>query len=192
MSISKSQLDALNLGLLDNIGQANSPDLGEGTILEQAMMNIARQLSDDLKKSARTKGVVATRSLIQSIAPTPAITTVGRVEVTIVMDKEWRFANYGRKKGKRPPIKSIEDWITAKGIPVRTSRSQPGQSVLDMRRSMAFAIARKIGSRGTIKRFQYKGSKFVESVMTKENIRIIAQHLAELQGKKIELYFKYG
>lgn len=188
MSISKSQLDALNLGLLDNIGEPNSPDLNEGTVLEKALMNIAQQISDDLKAEARKKGVTASRSLIQSIKPQPSLTSPTAVEVSIVMEDHWRFANYGRRRGKRPPIKSIEEWITEKGL-IKAGRDKSGRTPLEQRKSMAFAIAAKIGAKGTIKRFQYKGSKFIEAVLTKENVRKIAEHLGRLQGRKIELYF---
>ena len=190
MSIEKSQLDALNRGLLDAIGEAQSPDLDEGTVLERALQNIAKVLVEDLRNSATKKGVVATQTLRSSIAPTPSIQSTDAVEVSIVMDKQWRWAEYGRRKGKGPPIKAIEEWITAKGIPIRIDKTQSGQSVLDARRSLAFKIARKIKSKGTIKRFRYKGSRFIASVMTKENVRKISEHLAEMAGKKIELYFK--
>lgn len=189
MSISKSQLDAINSGILDTLGEPNTPDLNEGNVLERALMNIAQKLSDDLKAEARKKGVTASRSLIQSIKPIPSQTSASAVEVSIVMEDHWRYANYGRKRGKRPPIKSIEEWITEKGL-IKAGRDRSGRTPLQQRRSLAFAIAAKIGSKGTIKRFQYKGSKFIESVLTRENVKRIAEHLAELQGRKIELYFE--
>lgn len=189
MSISKSQLDAINSGVLDTLGDPNNPEF-TGTPMETALFNIAQKLVEDLRKSATAKNVVATKRLRSSIDPTPATSSGNTVEVSIVMEDHWKYAEYGRKKGKRPPIQAIEDWITAKGIPVRRSKGQSSQSVIDARKSLAFAIAKKIGARGTIKRFQYKGSNFIKSVMTRENIKIISQHLAELQGQKIRLYFK--
>ena len=190
MSISKSQLNALNSGVLESFGEIESPDINEGVALEKVLFNIAKRLVEDLRDSATKKGVVATKTLRSSIAPTPAHSSGDTVEVSIGMDKQWRWAEKGRHRGKRPPIKAIEEWITSKGIPVRQSRIQSGNSVLAARKSLAFAIAKKIGSKGTIKRFQYKGSAFIKSVLTDANMRIISEHLAELQGQKIRLYFR--
>jgi hypothetical protein len=187
MSISKSQLTALNSGVLESFGELESPDINEGVALERVLFNIAKRLTEDLRDSATKKGVVATKTLRSSIAPTPAFTNGDTVEVGIVMDKQWRYAEKGRRPGKRPPIKPIEEWITSKGIKLNPAK---GQSTLEARHSLAIAISKKIGKKGTIKRFQYKGSGFIKSVLSKANMEIIAEHLAELQGQKIRLYFK--
>lgn len=187
MSISKSQLDALNSGVLEQIGELDSPDINEGVALEKVLFNIAKKLTEDLRDSATKKGVVATKTLRSSIAPTPAHTNGNIVEVAIVMDKQWRWAEKGRKPGKMPPIKALEKYITAKGIRLNPAK---GQSTLEARHSLAYAFAIKIAKKGTIKRFQYRGSGFIKSVLSKANMEIIAEHLAELQGQKIRLYFK--
>lgn len=189
MSINKNQLDALNRGLFDSIGEEDSPDLATGSTLEEAMFNIAKQISEDLRDSATAKGVVATKQLRSSIDPTKARWNGNAIEVAVVMKKEWRWAEYGRGKGKRPPIAAIEEWITRKGIPVRQNKGQSRETVLNMRHSMAIAIAKKIAKLGTIKRFQYKGSRFIREVLTVEAMNQIAKHLSELQGRKIQLYF---
>jgi hypothetical protein len=87
-----------------------------------------------------------------------------------------------------PSIKSIEEWITAKGIPVRRSRGQSKQSVLDRRHSMAIAIAKKIYLKGTIKRFGYKGSDFIKEVLTDQNLQVISDIIAEKYGMKLAIY----
>src|SRR5689334_20721081 len=124
MSISKAQLDAINSGVLENMGTLESPDLNEGTALEQAMYNIAVRLTEDLRKSATSKSVLATKTLRSSIDPTQATKSGDTVEVAIVMEDHWRYAEYGRRRGRIPPISAIEQWITAKGIPVRKSKGQ--------------------------------------------------------------------
>jgi hypothetical protein len=53
---------------------------------------------------------------------------------------------------------------------------------------MAIAIAKKIHSRGTIKRFGYKGGNFIGDVLTPANIDAIAQHLGDALGKPITAY----
>jgi hypothetical protein len=189
MSISKSQLDALNKGLLDNIGvSANDPDLKAGNLLEEILQNVAQTLTDALRKEITEKGVTASKSLRSSVNPSNAVTVADGVQVQIVMADYYGWVEEGRRKGKRPPIKSIEEWITAKGIQVRQSNSEGTQSVLDRRRSMAYAIASKIAKKGTIKRFGYKGANFIKDVLTPQNIEAIAQHLSDMAGRKIELY----
>lgn len=196
MSISKSQLDALNSGVLETIGSLDTPDLAEGVGMEKILFNIAQILVKDLRESATKKGVVATKRLRSSIAPTPAHTSGNIVEVAIVMDKHWKRAEKGRPPGKSPmkkigkswiAFKEIRDWITAKGIKLDVKK---GQTTIQARAELALLIARKIGAKGTIKRFQYKGSGFIKSVLTTANQKIIAEHLAEMQGEKIRLYFK--
>lgn len=65
---------------------------------------------------------------------------------------------FGRKPGKFPPIDSIEQWISDKGItadiPVR---------------SLAFLIARKIANEGT-RYFRDGGTDLINSVVTPERI----------------------
>lgn len=189
MSISKSQLDALNRGLLDRFGkQANDPTLNEGGLLGEILQNVATTLNDALRKELTEKQAVATKQLRSSIDSTKAVPIADGVSVSIVMNDYHPYVEEGRKKGKRPPIASIEEWITAKGIQVRQSKEQSTQSVLEARRSLAYAIASKIAKRGTIKRFGYKGANFIKDVLTPQNIEAIAQHLGEMYGRKIELF----
>jgi hypothetical protein len=195
MSISKSQLDALNRGLLDNIGvNANDPDLKAGNLLEEILQNVAQTLTDALRKEITEKGVTASKSLRSSVNPSNAVTVADGVQVHIVMADYWEYVESGRgptKKGNNGGKflwQHIEEWISAKGISVRKSNQQSTQSVLEARRSMAYAIAQKIHKRGTIKRFGYKGANFIKDVLTPQNIEAIAQHLSDMAGRKIELY----
>jgi hypothetical protein len=60
--------------------------------------------------------------------------------------------------------------------------------VLERRKSMAIAIARKIHSKGTIQRFGYKGSNFIADVLTQQNVDTIAQKLSDLTGLRLTAY----
>lgn len=189
MSISKSQLDALNRGLLDRFGkQPNDPTLNEGGLMGEILQNVASVLNEQLRKQLTLKKTIASKQLRSSVDSTNAVPVGDGVSVSIVMADYHPYVEDGRRKGKRPPIASIEEWISAKGIQVRKSKEQSTQSVLDARRSLAYAIASKIAKRGTIKRFGYKGANFIKDVLTPQNIETIAQHLGELYGRKIELY----
>ena len=57
----------------------------------------------------------------------------------------WKYAEYGRKAGKWPPITAIEDWITIRHItPYPTAKGK-----LPTKKQLAFLIARSIGENGT-------------------------------------------
>ena len=186
----KAQLDFILSGELDKLGEVNSPSLNEGSTLNDILLAIAQAVTEELRKSATLKQGVATKELRSGIDTTDVTESADSISVGIVMPPQWRWAEYGRKKGKMPPIKSIEDWITAKGIRVRQSKAESKQTVLDRRRAMAFVIARKISKSGTIKRFGYKGSKFIQDVLTPDTMQTIANAIGMAAGKKIEIYLK--
>lgn len=61
--------------------------------------------------------------------------------VNLNMAEYWKYIEYGRKAGKRPPINAILTWVRKKGITPRG-----GVKMSD--RSLAFMIAKKIGKVG--------------------------------------------
>ena len=78
---------------------------------------------------------------------------------------------YGRKPGKFPPIKAIEQWIIDKGI------STIGKNIKIS--SLAFLIARKIAKEGT-KYYKDGGTDLVSSVVTAERIQSIIDKVREI------------
>lgn len=193
MNISKADLAKLD-ALLPRIGIDEATAGMGGSVLGDAMVGVAQVIIDKLKESARQKGVKATGNLIQSIrANFPSVTPQG-ITVAIEMADYYQWVESGRGPTKttspsKPTLaQSLEQWISAKGIPVRKSKGQSGQSVLELRKSMAIAIARKIHSKGTIERFGYKGSNFIADVLTQQNIDTIAQKLSDITGLRISVY----
>lgn len=71
-------------------------------------------------------------------------------ELGINMADYWKYVNSGRKTGKMPPLKNIEDWIRIK--PIIPFRDYKGR--IPTTRQLAYLIARKIGDKGT------KGTEF--------------------------------
>lgn len=58
----------------------------------------------------------------------------------------WKYAEYGRKSGKWPPITAIEKWIDIRHItPYPTARGK-----LPTKKQLAFLISRSIGEKGTL------------------------------------------
>lgn len=77
---------------------------------------------------------------------------------------------YGRKPGKFPPIKAIEQWILDKGIKLENNIKAS---------SLAFLIARKIAKEGT-KYFRDGGTDLIQSVITPERIQAIISRVREI------------
>ena len=115
----------------------------------------------------------------------------------------WVYAETGRKKGKRPPVGPIENWITYRGIDVKkvklweTKRKdkdghihlvKPYKNINDtlkLRHIMAEAISASIGRKGTIKRFGYKGSHFLTDVINDKSMKALSVKLSEAVGYEV-------
>lgn len=191
MGITKNQLNTINSGALSKIGQnAEDPSFKATNLLEEILLGVASALTDAMKKDLLAKKLTATKNLAQSIDTSRVYEIANGVTAEIVAASYWPYVDKGRGKGKRPPIASIEEWISAKGISVRKSKEESTQSVLERRRSFAIAIANKIAAKGTIKRFGYKGGDFVADVLNPTNINAIAEHLGEALGQRIAISVK--
>jgi len=80
----------------------------------------------------------------------------------------WDYIYYlekGRKPGKKPPLKAIEDWIDAKGLVYDISK-----------RSLAFLIQRKIAEEGTTV-WQQGGSVLLEDTLSPQGIGVFKSKL---------------
>lgn len=77
----------------------------------------------------------------------------------------------GRRAGKQPPIKAIEDWIKAKGI----KQLEDKLSIS----SLAFLIARKIAKEGTDKE---RHLQVYSQVITPERIQRILDRVSQLNA----------
>lgn len=190
MSITKAQLDAINSGILDRLGisQSEANAVMGGSVLGEALANTATAIIKELEKDIRAKKLTASKSLLQKIDPTNYVETANGVTLAITMVNYYQWVEDGRKRGKRPPIASIEEWISRKGINVRKSKGESKQSVLERRRSMAIAIANKIAAKGTIKRFGYKGGDFIKDVLTPQTIEAIAGSIGDVIGRQVQVF----
>lgn len=187
--MNKAQLEAIASGILDTLGEDPAKyDPSNLTAEQQIIQTAAQMVTDEIRKSLLEKKGTATRDLLQSLEASRVTQTGNLIQANVMGSEHWKYFEYGRKRGKRPPIKSIEEWITAKGIPVRKSKGESKLSVMERRRGMAFAIARSIGAKGTVKRFGYKGSGFIREVLTPENLQIISDALARMYGERLAIY----
>jgi len=189
MNISKADLAELD-ALLPRIGIDEATAGMGGTVLSDAMEFVAQVIIDKLKQSAREKDLKATNNLIQSItAGFPSVTPQG-IEIEISMADYWERVEDGQKPGTWPHMPSLIQWVGAKASVKRIALQRKGknQSVDAAIKSFAAVIAKKIHSKGTIKRFGYKGSGFIADVLTQQNVDTIAQKLSDLTGLRLQAY----
>jgi hypothetical protein len=189
MNISKADLAELD-ALLPRIGIDEATAGMGGTVLSDAMVFVAQVIIDKLKQSAREKDLKATNNLIQSItAGFPSVTPQG-IEIEISMADYWERVEDGQKPGTWPHMPSLIQWVGAKASVKRIALQRKGknQSVDAAIKSFAAVIAKKIHSKGTIKRFGYKGSGFIADVLTQQNVDTIAQKLSDLTGLRLQAY----
>lgn len=79
-------------------------------------------------------------------------------EITMKSPYYWYFAERGRRPGKWPPFKKIEDWIVRRRI---TPYPLPSGKI-PTRKQLTFLISRKIGTLGT------EGRHFINKAITKD------------------------
>jgi len=148
----------------------------------------------------------ASMSLSQSIDYNVKRFSDGSYVWSLSMEDYYTFVNDGRPPGKMPPVEKIEEWITEKGIRVekrvasqtykakypkkplapmtaKVKATSTLTSILKNRRSMAFAIAKNIGKKGT------KGNKFFDNVINQSFIEDFTEKLAEAGLKDFETQF---
>ena len=121
------------------------------------------------------------------------IITDGKLKWVFSMSDYWKYVESGRgptKSGGNGAVqKAIKGWITNKGISPSdvlmkwNKKRLPFPVALER---LSYLIARSIHTKGTIKRFNYKGTNFVKETM-QENIPILAQQLAKNLGRKVEV-----
>ena len=109
---------------------------------------LGSKLVEDLRKELVAQGHVAKGLLHDTL---DFKVSHSRNDITLHINGQGysEFVERGRKKGKRPPLKAIYDWVVTKGI------SDPKKS----QRSIAFAIATAIGRHGTPLRGSYEHTR---------------------------------
>ncbi len=128
-------------------------------ILKQELEAIA----EDLKKKHIELGQKASGDWVNSIE----VHVQGGRGVILGNDYT-KYLTKGRSVGKQPPIKPLEKWVNNKlGITGKDARS------------VAFAVAFKIGDKGT-KIYQEKGSDLIDGVITEKRINKIKEKLRDV------------
>lgn len=116
--------------------------------LEQYKDKIVTQLKDRLAE----QGLVASGKLQNSIYG--VVTETG---INIFAEGYGTFVEEGRGPGKMPPRNKILEWVESRNLQsINPKYKRP--------KDIAWMIARSIAEKGTIQRFGYQGSKFIDFV----------------------------
>jgi len=121
--------------------------------LQAQLAKYSEAIKTRLKRQIKINKTYATGELYDSIDAKEGLDTINVFAADYV-----GYVEDGRPPGKRPHINDIRTWIKAKRI--RSWRDD-----VKNERQLAFLIARAIGNKGTIKRYGYKGSGFLEQVI---------------------------
>lgn len=135
--------------LLNNLEDKNTPNDAVNKFIKRVLNNLDKF------------GFVASGNIYQSIKPLPTTKNGNIVTVKIEIEDYWKDLEEGTKpkgftKEKRKELQpKILKWIGDKPELQKIAKTQ------DERRSLSYAIATNILKNGTIKRFGYKGKKFL-------------------------------
>ena len=129
----------------------------EGGTVDQSVLKFIKRVKDNIVKFQFD----ASGNLMQSITPLPTSVNGNIVKITIEIEDYWEdlengTAPKGYSKEKRKALQPrILDWINNKPALQKIANTQ------EEKRSLSYAIATNILKNGTIKRFGYKGKKFL-------------------------------
>lgn len=99
-----------------------------------------------------------------------------RLMVSFNLEDYWKYVEYGRGPGKRPPIDAIEQWIKVKPI-----IPDPINGRVPTTKQLAFLISRKIGMEGT------KAQRPLESAVYSDSMELLINQLKnEIVGQMKE------
>jgi hypothetical protein len=154
------ELDELHDEVLNQVDVVSSKDK-----LDIVLDQFIKKLKSNLKKD----GSNASGKLSASIAPLPAKIGEGIITYQIEMEDYWKDVDEGTnpigytKENRKKLQPKIYEWIQNKP-------QLQAQVEASKRRSLSYAIATNILRRGTIKRFNYNGSRFLSrEIETFEN-----------------------
>lgn len=147
----------------------NRPNLPRTPNYDLTFDLMGKQLAARLKNAVNSKGITATGELADSFKYNDSIGAVTFLQYGEIVDA-------GRKAGRFPPIKPIEQWIRARGI--SASGKTPEQ--------LAFAIATKIKERG------FRPQPFIQPTIAdieKQFAEIFAEAIADDIELNAQVYF---
>lgn len=198
-------------GVESNTAVSRGEDIDYESPITQILEQWADGVVKELNRSWIDKGFNPDSSTIKSIAPI-VIDKAGTIKaLQINYDEGVIWADRGRgptKNGHTPGTpylyEHIQKWIAYRGINLSSFKSQKvmvktegGKKVarypyrnisnIEANKALSKVIAQSIHRKGTIKRFGYKGSKFLTDVINQESLNALAQRCSEALGEEISI-----
>jgi hypothetical protein len=187
------KLTAAQQRVLQRMGRADfDQPRFTGNTLEDLLNEWAELKTRELQSSLQNTGFPdkfnfgrASDSLLQSLAAPGAVTRGNDVIVTIEANDYYQYIDSGRgptKGGGNGSLRlAIQDWIATKGVRPKNPEQFKGMTNIEINRSLAQAIARKIHRRG------FAGNKFFSKVINDSTFDELGEYLASAMGEKIAL-----
>ena len=143
--------------------------------INDAITNIVDKMLDLYKNKLVDNDINASNTLHDNASTVIEVNGL-TLSVSFNLEEYWKYVEYGRRPGKRPPIDAIEQWIKVKPI-----IPDPINGRVPTTKQLAFLISRKIGMEGT------KAQRPLESAMYSDNMEmLIAQLKNEIIGQMKE------
>lgn len=111
--------------------------------INQTIKEIADKMLELYRKQLIDKDINASNTLSDT-ASTIVEVDGTTLSVSFNLEDYWKYVEYGRRPGKRPPIDAIEQWIKVKPV-----IPKPINGRVPTTKQLAFLISRKIGWEGT-------------------------------------------
>ena len=124
-------------------------------------INEFNSLKEDLIKKHLQLGMKASGRWINNLE-----VVTDRMSIKLLGEHYTRYLVNGRKPGKMPPVKVIEQWIKDKGLQTRLPIS-----------TLAWAIAMSIKKKGT--KYYPEGTDLLDAVITPQRIQSIIDKVGE-------------
>jgi hypothetical protein len=133
--------------------------------INPAITNIVERMLELYRNQLIDKNINASNTLSNTA------TTIVEVDGTSLMvsfnlEDYWKYVEYGRRPGKRPPIDAIEQWIKVKPI-----IPDPINGRVPTTKQLAFLISRKIGMEGT------KAQRPLEKAVYSDSMELLINQL---------------
>jgi hypothetical protein len=147
---------------------------------KKAMLRLGKLLVSKYKERMISDDTIASGSLKNSFNYNISSLNSPVIKLEILAAKYAKVIDQGRKPGKRAPgIKPLVEWMKAKGIvPYKGTKAK------DYKQAAIF-IAASIKEKGTISRFQHKGTNFIKEVARQYEGQGVVEIL-EAYGRDIE------
>lgn len=133
--------------------------------INQAITNIVERMLELYRNQLIDKNINASNTL-SNTATTIVEVDGTTLSVSFNLEDYWKYVEYGRRPGKRPPIDAIERWIKVKPI-----IPDPINGRVPTTKQLAFLISRKIGMEGT------KAQRPLEKAVYSDSMELLINQL---------------